>query len=77
VHDISLWLDRQYPIHAEDIHQHIGLSLKGEDVSKGFQGPSKHDKNKGDPSLYERFHTQRGQRIAKIDPILLEKVRTG
>jgi hypothetical protein len=59
VHNISLWLDRRYPIHAEDIHQLTGLSLEGEDVSKGFQGPSKHDKNKGEPSLYERFHTQR------------------
>jgi hypothetical protein len=36
VHDRILWLDRQYPIHAEDIHQLIGLSLEGEDVSKGF-----------------------------------------
>jgi hypothetical protein len=46
-------LDRQYPIHVEDIHKHIGLSLKGKDVSKGFQGPGKHDKKKGEPNLYE------------------------
>jgi hypothetical protein len=57
VHDRSLWLDRRYPIHEEDIHQLTGLSLKGEDVSKGFQGPSKHENKKGEPSLYERFHT--------------------
>jgi hypothetical protein len=78
VHDISLWLDRRYPIHVEDIHQLTGLSLEGEDVSKGFQGPNKHDKKKGEPNLYERFHTQRGGGcIAKIDPILPEMVRIG
>jgi hypothetical protein len=60
VHDKSLWLDRRYPIHAEDIHQLTGLSLEGEDVSKGFQGPNKHGKKKGEPNLYERFHTQGG-----------------
>jgi hypothetical protein len=67
---------RRYPIHAEDIHQITGLSIEGEDVSKGFQGPSKHGKKKGEPSLYEIFHTQRGGCIAKIDPILPEITRT-
>jgi hypothetical protein len=57
VHDKSLWLDRRYPVHVEYIHQLTGLSLGGENVSKGFQGPSKHEKKKGEPNLYERFHT--------------------
>jgi hypothetical protein len=57
VHDRRLWLDRQYPIHVEDIHQLTGLSIEGKDVSKGFQGPSKHGNKKGEPSQYERFHT--------------------
>jgi hypothetical protein len=61
---------------VEDIHQLTGLSLKGEDVSKGFQGPSKHGKKKGEPNLYEKFHTQRGGHTTKIDPILPETVRT-
>jgi hypothetical protein len=74
VHDRSLWLDKKYPIHVEDIHQLTILSLEGEDVSKGFQGPSKHGKKKGEPSLYEKFHTKRGGHTAKIDPILLEIV---
>jgi hypothetical protein len=60
VHDQSLWLDRWYSIHDEDIHQLTRLSLEGEDVSKGFQVPSKHDKKKRDPSLYKRFNTKRG-----------------
>jgi hypothetical protein len=50
-------LDKRYPIHAEDIHELTGLSLEGEDMSKGFQGLNKNDKKKGEPNLYERFHT--------------------
>jgi hypothetical protein len=76
VHDRSLWLDQRYLIHADDIHQLTGLSLEGEDVSKGFQGPSKHGKKKGEVSLYEKFHTQRGGRTMKIDPIIPETVWT-
>jgi hypothetical protein len=76
VHDRSLWLDKRYPIHAEDIHHLTGLSLEGEDVSKGFQGSSKHEKKKGEIILYERFHTQRGGRTMKIEPIFPEMVRT-
>jgi hypothetical protein len=53
VHDRSMWLETIYPIHAKDIHQLTELSIEGEDVSKGFQGPSKHGKKKGEPSLYE------------------------
>jgi hypothetical protein len=74
VHDRSLWPNRWYPIHAEDIHKLRGLSIEGEYVSKGFQGPNKHEKKKGEPRLYERFHTQRGGRTTKIDPILLVNV---
>jgi hypothetical protein len=56
--------------------QLTGLSLEGEDVSKGFQGPSKHGKKKGKVNLYEKFHTQRGRRTTKIEPILPEMVQT-
>jgi hypothetical protein len=57
VHDRILWLDESYLIHAHDIHQLIDLSLKGQDVAKGFQGPRKHEKKKGEVILYEKFHT--------------------
>jgi hypothetical protein len=77
VHDRSIWLGRWYPIHVKDIHQLNRLSLEGEDVSKGFQGPSKHGKKKEKTILYERFHTQRGGGTTKIDPILPETFRTG
>jgi hypothetical protein len=75
VHDRSLWLDRRYLIHENDIHQLIGLSLEGEDVDKGFQGPRKHGKKKGEVILYEKFHTHRGGRTSRIDPIILETVQ--
>jgi hypothetical protein len=52
-----LWLHRRYPIHVEDIHHLTELSLEGEDISKGFQGPRKDGKKKGEVSLYEKLHT--------------------
>ena len=77
VHDRSLWLDKWYSIHAKYIQQLTGLSSKGEDVSKGFQGPRKHGKKKGKLSLYEKFNTERGGCTTIIEPILPETVRTG
>jgi hypothetical protein len=76
VHEISLWLDRRYPIHPEDIHHLTGLSIKGKDVSKVFYSPNKNGNKKGEPSLYEIFHMKRGGHTAKIDPILPEIVGT-
>jgi len=76
VHNKSMWMDRRYPIHAKYIHQLTGLSLEGEDVFEFFEGPNKHGKNKGEPNLYKKFHMQRGEHTTRIDPILLEIVRT-
>jgi hypothetical protein len=75
VNDKILWLDMIYPIHVEDIHQLTGLSWEGEDVSKGFQGSSKHDKKKEKIILYECYHTQHGGRTVKIEPNIIEMVR--
>jgi hypothetical protein len=46
-------------------------------VSKGFQGPGKHEKKKGKLSLYEKFNTKRGGRTIVIEPILPETIWTG
>jgi hypothetical protein len=62
---------------CKDIQQLTGLSSQGEDVSKGFQGPDKHGKKKGELSLYEKFNTKRGGRTTVIEPILPETVWTG
>jgi hypothetical protein len=55
VHDRSLWIDRIYPIHAKDIHHLTRLSLEGEDISKGFQGPRNHGKKKGEVTCMRNF----------------------
>jgi hypothetical protein len=60
VHDTIIWLEQRYPIHVDDNHHLTRLFLEGEDVTKGFQGLSKHGKKKGEVSLYEKFHTQKG-----------------
>jgi hypothetical protein len=62
-------------IHAEYIHQLTSLSLEGEDVSKGFQGPSKHGRRKENLS-YTRSSTHREVGTMKIDPIIPETVWT-
>jgi hypothetical protein len=46
-------------------------------VSKGFQGPGKHGKKKGELSLYEKLNTKRGGHTTVIEPILPETVWTG
>ena len=33
------------------------LSMQGQDGIEGFQGSWKHDKKKGEPSLYEKYGT--------------------
>jgi hypothetical protein len=36
VHNGDFWLDKAYPIHIEDIHNFISLSMEGKDVTQGF-----------------------------------------
>jgi hypothetical protein len=77
VHDRSLWLGKQYPIHAKYIQHITGLSSEGKDVSKGFQGPGKHGKKKGELNLYDKFNTKRRGHTSIIEPILPKTVWTG
>ena len=46
-------------------------------MSRGFQGPRKHGKKKGELSLYDKFNTKRGGRTTVINPILPETVMMG
>jgi hypothetical protein len=69
VHNDTLWLDKGYPIHVEDIHQLTGLSMTGQNVSDDFQGSGKHGRKKGTLSLYELYGTHRGGHGALIEPI--------
>ena len=38
----------------------IGFSMQGQDVTEGFQGYGKHDKKKGELSLYDKYGTHQG-----------------
>jgi hypothetical protein len=48
--------------------------MEGYDVSKGFQGSRKYDRNKGELNLYDMFGTRRGCFEALIKIINDEKV---
>jgi hypothetical protein len=47
MHNSTLWLDQAYPIHVDDIHNLIGLSMEGQYVKDGFQGSGKHGSQEG------------------------------
>ena len=56
----SLWLTREIPIHAEDIHRLTGLSQTGADVSTAGQTSSKRARNSGNADFYTKYGTRRG-----------------
>jgi hypothetical protein len=74
VHNGSLWLNKEYLIHVEDIHQLTGLLMEPDDGTKGFQGSRKCGKKKGEPTLYDKFNTRQGGRVTVLEPILHELV---
>jgi hypothetical protein len=81
VHDKSLWLDRRYPIHEENIHQVTGLSIEGEDFPKGFRVTVSMARRRGSPIYMRNFINRWGRgggrgHITKIDPILPDIVKT-
>ena len=58
----SLWLGREIPMHAEDIHRLTGLSTEGRDVSTTFQTVSKRAKKAGDCNYYKKYTPKEGGR---------------
>lgn len=64
-----MWLEREIPIHAEDISRITGLSAEGKDVSTKFQNVSKRAKNSGGCDYYNKYETKRGGKGANIDLI--------
>ena len=69
IHNGSLWLGREIPIHVEDIHRLTGLSQEGRDISTASQNVSKRAKKAGDGDYYKKYDTKRGGKGAKIDLI--------
>jgi len=74
IHNDSLCLYREYPIHVDDIHHLIDLSIDGDYVTNDFQGLGKCINKKWDPSIHDRFNTRWGGIRALIDPILPETI---
>jgi hypothetical protein len=72
VNTSSLWLDREYTIYVDDIHQLKGLYMDGEHVTNGFQGLGKNNRKKGEINLYDKFNTRKGVCEGFIEPIILE-----
>lgn len=60
VHGRSLWLDKEYPIHAVDIQRLTRLSTAGVGLSTVFQNTSK---KTGDDNYYKRYGTQHGGKV--------------
>jgi len=74
MHNNTLWLDKGYPIHVEDIHQLTWLSMDAQDVTDGFQGSRKHGHKKGTLTLYKKYNTQQGGWGALIELIKDEQI---
>jgi len=69
IHNGSLGLDKEFPIHVDDIHKLAGLSMESEDVVNGFQGLGKHGRKKGEVNIYDNFGTGSGGYGALIESI--------
>jgi len=65
----SLRLDRENPIHAEDIYRLTGLFVYGVDVSSAFQKNDKRSKKTDVTNLYKMYGTTGKGREAVLDMI--------
>lgn len=69
MHGGSLWLNREYPIHVDNIHCLTGLSAGGNEINTVFQAGAKRAKKHKEEKYYEKYGTERGKRGEKIDLI--------
>lgn len=75
MHGGSLWLDKEYPIHVEDISWLTGLSIGGNTVSSAFQTGAKRVKKRSEDNIYAKYGTKQGGRGAKLDIINKVNIR--
>jgi len=75
MHGGSLWLDKEYPIHVDDIQGLTELSATWNEISTPFQAGAKQAKKEGDNDYYRKYNTKQGGRGAKIDLINKENIR--
>lgn len=69
MHGGALWLDKEYPIHVEDINQLTELAKGGNKVSTAFQIVAMRDKKQNEDNIYTKYGTGWGRREAKLDSI--------
>lgn len=65
MHGDLLWLDRDYPIHVEDISWLTGLDEVGNAVITAFQAGVKWGRKQSEDNIYARYETKWGGRGAK------------
>lgn len=75
MHGGLLWLDKEYPIHVEDISLLTRLSEGGNVVSTTFQTGAKRAKKQSKDNIYARYGTEWGDRGAKLDIINKVNIR--
>jgi len=74
-HGGCLWLDREYPIHTEDIYRLTGLANMGNVVSAAFQTGAKRGKKPTEDNIYTRYGMEQGGKGAKLDKINKDNIR--
>jgi len=75
MHGGSLWLEKEYPIHVDDIHHLIGLLAGVNVVATTFQGGTKRAKKEGDKNYYEKYNIKHGGRGVRIDLITKDEIK--
>jgi len=75
MHGGSLWLDKEYPIHVEDISRLTRLVEGGNALSTVFQVGAKQGKKQSEDNIYATYGTERGRRGAKLDKINKDDIR--
>lgn len=71
----SLWLDKEYPIHVDDIHHLTGLSARENAMNVAFQVGTKRAKKQGENDYYAKYGMKHGGRGAKVDLIRKNEIR--
>ena len=66
MHGGSFWLDKEYPIHVDDIHHLIGLSAGKNEITITFHAGTKIAKKHGEDNYYAKYGTERGGRGERL-----------
>ena len=68
-------MDKEYPIHAEDIYQLTGLENMGNSVNTTFQVGAKRSKKPIEDNIYTRYGMEQEGKGVKLDIINKDNIR--